>query len=43
MGNEARLQIVHQLQERPLHVGEIARQLNLPQPTVSGHLSTMVV
>jgi DNA-binding transcriptional ArsR family regulator len=41
MGNEVRLQIVHLLRDNPLHVGEIARELNLSQPTVSRHLSTL--
>ena len=41
MGSQARLEIVHLLRDNPLRVCEIARKLNLPQPTVSRHLSIL--
>jgi DNA-binding transcriptional ArsR family regulator len=41
MGNTARLQMLHVLRERPLTVSEICQATNLPQGTVSRHLSVL--
>jgi DNA-binding transcriptional ArsR family regulator len=41
MGNAVRLEIVHLLQGGPLHVGEMARVLGLPQTTISRHIGTL--
>jgi ArsR family transcriptional regulator len=41
MGNTARLRMLHVLRERPLTVSEICRVTNLPQGTVSRHLSVL--
>jgi len=41
MGNSVRLQVVHILREHPLTVGEICQETNLPQGTVSRHLTIL--
>lgn len=41
MGNTVRLQLVHILRDHPLTVGEICQETNLPQGTVSRHLTIL--
>ncbi len=41
MGNSVRLQLLHILREHPLTVSEICQETNLPQVTVSRHLSIL--
>jgi DNA-binding transcriptional ArsR family regulator len=41
MGNAARLQILHLLREHPMTVGEISKEMNLPQSSVSRHLKAL--
>ena len=38
MGDPRRIQILYALNERPYHVSALARQLDMPQPTISRHL-----
>ena len=41
VGDPKRIQIIYALNEKPSFVTEIAELLNLPQPTVSRHLSIL--
>jgi DNA-binding transcriptional ArsR family regulator len=39
IGDPRRIQILYALSEQPLNVTDLARALNIPQPTVSRHLA----
>lgn len=41
MGNAVRLQFVHLLESGPLHVGDLARALDIYQATASRHLGVL--
>jgi ArsR family transcriptional regulator len=41
LGDPKRIQILYALYRRPRHVSALARDLNLPQPTVSRHLRVL--
>ena len=41
VGDPKRIQIIYALNEKPSFVTEIAELLNMPQPTVSRHLSIL--
>ena len=41
MGHAIRLEIVHILRDEPKRVGDLVEILDLPQPTVSRHVSIM--
>ncbi len=41
LGDPKRLMILYMLNQRPRNVGELASELNMPQPTVSHHLKTL--
>jgi DNA-binding transcriptional ArsR family regulator len=41
IGDPRRIQILYALSEQPLNVTDLARALNIPQPTVSRHLAVL--
>jgi len=41
VGDPKRIQIIYALNEKPSYVTEIATLLNMPQPTISRHLSLL--
>lgn len=41
IGDPVRLQLLYTLHESPSYVSELAEKLDIPQPTVSRHLSTL--
>lgn len=41
MGHAIRLEIVHILRDEPKRVGDLVQILELPQPTVSRHVSVL--
>lgn len=42
LGDPKRIQILYALHEQPRHVSALAEDLELPQPTVSRHLSVLL-